>query len=318
MKSCSPAPLPAARPIASALSKADPALRLRVAVLACALSLPMLASAAPLLTTRIGPFGIGSSTCLRDTTQTASAGPLVDAQTCTRDVFGPQSATAFATADFGSLGASTVLSMTPARLVTPSITGATNTSFQAEYVFSGPGTSVPVELNLDLDGLLAVSGERSSAFVQIVLQVLGVTRTARIEIRDSGLVLTEKGLDGDVDFSSLLELAGGSVEIDSESFAVPVGVPVTMRLALVTGGALSSAGGGGTLNSISDFDSTLTFNRDGPVFTMPAGFTVNGPGVVDNRWIGALPPGAVPEPGSLVLAALGLAGLFAPTRRAGR
>ncbi len=318
MTSRSHVPLPAAGPIAWALSKADLARGMRAAVLTYALALPMLATAAPVLTTRIGPFGIGSSTCLRDVAQTASAGPLVDAQTCARNVLGPQSATAFATADFGSLGASTVLSMSPFRLNTPSITGATTVSFQAEYVFSGPGTSLPVELNLDLDGLLSVSGERSSAFVEVALAVLGVTRRARIEIRDSGLVLTEKGLDGDVDFSSLLGLAGGSVEIDSETFTVPVGVPVTMRLALVAGGALGSAGGGGTLSSISDFDSTLTFNRSGPVFLMPSGFTVNGPGVVDNRWIGAVAPGLVPEPGSLVLAALGMAGLIAPTRRARR
>lgn len=293
---------------AVARRRAARAVNLWAPALVCALALPLQATAAPVLTTTFGPFGIGTSTCLQGVTRTAAVGPLVDQQSCSRNVLGTQSATALASADFGSLGASTVLTMAPFRLNTPSITGSTLARFEAEYLFSGPGTSVPVQLNLDLDGLLSVSGQRSSAFMQVVLNVSGqAQRTARIEIRDNGLVLTDTSLDADIDFSSLLGLAGGGVEIDSDTFSVPVGVPVTFRLSLTTGGALGSSGAGGVLNSTSDFDSTLTFNRDGPVFSMPVGFTVNGPGVVDNQWIGAdAGGGTVPEPGTLLLAGLGL------------
>ena len=274
--------------------------------LVCALALPMLASATPLLTTSIG-HPVGNSSCLDLVTQTAAQGPLVDQQSCSDNLLGPKSATAIASADFGSLGASMALTMSPARFNTPSITGFSQARLEGEYTFTGPGTSVPVQLNLDLDGLLAVFGERSSAFVELTLGMAQFNRRARLEIRDNGLVLTDTSLDADIDFSSLLGLAGGEVEIDSDVFSVPVGVPVRMRLSLTAAGALGSAGSGGFMFSTSDFDSTLTFNRDGPVFTLPAGFTVNGPGVVDNQWIGAdVPGGTVPEPGTLLLAGLGL------------
>lgn len=65
-----------------------------------------------------------------------------------------------------------------------------------------------------------------------------------------------------------------------------------------------------TSSANGNFLSTLSFPLSGPVFDLPEGYTVNSLSglIVDNRWVGA-PASDVPEPGSLALLGVGIAGM---------
>lgn len=297
------------------LDAREPGARWRRWAAASILGLPVLAAAAPLLSVSSGQFQSGGCMPVGQS-RTAVSGPLTNHQACSDGGrFFSRTAESFSTADFGSLGASTFLTLQlPGLTTAPTNSGFARASFEGDYVFTGPGNSVAVNLNLDLEGHLAISGGNfSNSSVQITLIGPGGSSRAQIGIfSDLGPRVETNSLDDDAEFSPLFGLGGGSIEIDTNGFTVPVGVPVHIFLGLQAGGGLGSDGSGNPLTSLSAFGSTLTFNRDGPVFTVPAGFTVNGPGVVNNLWVGASP---VPEPSPALMAGAGLAALVWLQRR---
>ena len=295
------------RPIAASRLRPVAAAACAVVVLACWQH----AAAAPMLTTSIGR-AVGASGCLETDTQHALVGPLTQAQSCAPRIAGSPTAHGFARADHGSLGASVSLTLANAGLITLGNSGFAISEFTGDYLVSGPGSSVNVQLNLLLDGLLALSANGAnggdSARVAVSLSSpFGSFRTASLSIRSNGAPIITNTLDGDLDFGPLLGAGDGDVEIDTDSFAVPVGTPFALRLALSTSGAVATLGTGPVESSVSLFGSSLSFVAGRDVFTLPAGYTVNGTAVVDNRWTGAT--SAVPEPGTGAMALAGLAGL---------
>ncbi|MCZ2293031.1 MAG: PEP-CTERM sorting domain-containing protein [Burkholderiales bacterium] len=259
--------------------------------------------------------GIGHSSdggCLSYPNTRGTTGPISAQHDCAYD---NTHSWASAEADYGLLRSSSKGSS--ARANSLAITGGSTAYFRGFYTFSGPNpeviSSVTTQLNLDLDGRLSVSPHLfglSSAALVLNVEAFGYRgERAHVDlgqISNSVNIRFERRssypysfLDAAADWESLADPAGAHLDLETGAFTVPTGTPILIQVRLYTSFFVRGLGG-----ADSDFASTLTFNNDGPVFTLPEGYTVNGTGIVDNHWVGAIP--AVPEPATALLSALGL------------
>ena len=190
-----------------------------------------------------------------------------------------------------------------------------------DFVLIGPAAgSIPISLNLQLDGTFSTGAILSNNWANSGRADMNVTVNGSFAGQSfaGGYSQAKEGYPppgGPISSSStgVFGTAGSlPVNFTSPTFMVTVGAPFDVTLQLIAGAsafyAVGASSGPGPhtmdLLAISDFSSTLTFDRSGPVFNVPAGYTVNSvsAGVIDNRFI-------VPDPTTLamLLAALPVA-----------
>jgi hypothetical protein len=268
-----------------------PAFWARAAALALALSLPGLPASAGLLTARLA----GSLGCAGTLAQGAT-GPVSLAADCRID--GERQGQGFAEADYGLLRASAALQTVTGPFNTPTNDGLARSEFLGTYVFSGPAPTVVVGLQLDLSGHLKMIENTHAASTSMEIILGGpALRTLRLMDNAGRPPEVEDFLSTGADWHRLFGSQDAQLDISVLPFVVQTHTPVSLSLTLIASGGIIASG-----SVVSDFGSTLSFNADGPVFLVPDGFSVNGDGVIDNRWIGA----PVPEPGTWALLAMGL------------
>lgn len=299
-----------------------------IAALCAGLAAPGIALALPYVYAATGHSN-SESGCIPYDMQQQSTGPVTVQHHCTMDRGGSglSNSWAGAQADYGLLRASSrgVVERVDPLLSGLVVTGGSTARFSGLYTFYGPGSTVDTRLNLDLDGRIGLTpadGRSDSAEFRLDVQaVLYMAERAELNLRQStgslDISLSIENwpyalLDPDADWASLAGPNGAHLDLETRSFTVPTGKPILIEVEMYTGFRIGGAGAADL-----DFGSTLSFDKDGPVFTLPTGYTVNGPGIVDNRWVGAdAPAPAVPAPGTALLATLGL-GLLGLRRRSG-
>lgn len=180
-----------------------------------------------------------------------------------------------------------------------------------DIVITGPGGPVPVSLNLILSGTLgtmaivddvvsygalvkaavSLDGEISSPgriedFAGTIKQVLDPSANPPLTLTSTGLLSAGDPSQG--------------MTITTQVIMLPVGTPFSLFIRLVANSGLSFTVGEPqpdmnpfvSIIASSSFDHTLTFPQSGPVFNLPAGFTVNSAQALinNNAWTGGTPP----------------------------
>jgi len=234
---------------------------------------------------------------------------------------------ATASVTMNSVGASTYLAQGPElRTSTDSsvIASAALSSGLVVRPLAGvvPAPTVDVRLPFELSGSLNVDGPQpqfllgaggqSLATVQVSVTFGGQTF---LDTRAALYPLPESNFVPDDPSSQMLE--GGI----SPTVRLPVNTRQPFAISLTAKSEVVANGwAAGYFTASVSYAHTLTFGRTGPVFEVPEGYTVDAPGlgIVDNRYVGA-----VPEPAGAALFAAGLGvlalrSLAARARRARR
>jgi hypothetical protein len=118
-------------------------------------------------------------------------------------------------------------------------------------------------------------------------------------IQRSGVLADLFGVDVTDELGNFERRIRIDANITTPDFYVPVNTPVTVGMGIEVFNSQGSREGFGVLSS--DFEHTLTFAPDRPVFNLPAGYTANSAaaGIVDNQYV-------IPEPSSAMLCATAL------------
>jgi hypothetical protein len=179
-----------------------------------------------------------------------------------------------------------------------------------DVVIAGPvgATSVQAPINFHLSGqqILGPYTSDSPVFTSnvqssVALQVFADTNSAG----GSSNFFYRNGVVSPPQQTGLLAGLGNSADVQTPVWTLPVNTPFTLTLQLNTAAAVSVVFSDGYITSaLSDFGNTLSFATDRPVFTLPAGYTVNSAdaGIVNNTF--STP---VPEASSAALLLAGLA-----------
>lgn len=194
-----------------------------------------------------------------------------------------------------------------------------------DLIFSGPSDG-PIQgsLNLLFSGNAEASavGTRPGNLTQGFSQFLGnlayeaPNGATQLYGETYGHILAEVFGEGDGTLEGgglLAGYAGGAVEITTDQWEIPIGVPLRLYLEL---GGDSLAGGGYGFSGEAASEANLWLPHNTPLFNLPEGFTVNSANgaIVNNYYT------AIPEPEhcfALAGAGLALFGLYRRTRRNG-
>ena len=165
--------------------------------------------------------------------------------------------------------------------------------------------TLPVSLTLDLDGLM--TGNATSL----------TGRADLLNVFNSSFSVSTFLAFASTGFSSVTgttALPAIDAQLTTVSGTAVVGQGYVLELRL-TGLTYVNSGTSATL----DFLHTFGFPSDRPVFNLPDGYTANaGDYLVNNRFVGATaPPAAVPEPGTLTLVGMTIAGLLVRRKLSG-
>lgn len=185
----------------------------------------------------------------------------------------------------------------------------------SDITISGVGSSTTTSLNLHLTGLMSATSSSSTAGNKFSESLLSATLFVNNSMVGDGVYTLTSANGGTATGSGtgwLTNIDGDDI-LTSGNVVVPVNTAFAVRI-ILSGGSRSFMENAdtGTTSAELDFDNTLTFATDRPVFNLEDGFTANSAsvGIINNQFV------LVPEPGAgLLLAGSLLLGLSGWRRR---
>ena len=204
---------------------------------------------------------------------------------------------------------------TPGDTVSTNEATASSSMTLDDMVITGPAGMVSTSFGIHVSGILEASkaAEATSVYsggsATVLVQLVGPNLyTEGIATQKSGQQQTSIGL---------LQNFTGNNNVISDVFAVTANQPFSIKIILGVD-ATSTLDGtdSGLVLAAAHFSNTLSFVTDGPVFSLPEGYTANSisGNIVDNRFV----PAVVPLPAGIWLLGTAFAALGGRLRQRGR